>query len=217
MKITREIMIEAHELAREIKNEYPSVDYKTQVGINISYLLNNRESENMVSLKEIKEFAINEGVEKINLWGTGDIQRIYIKIKKLSDATNRQNYLEIKENKIVDYSCKDTEVVGKIFNKFKGQTIKEYVEENNKLEQLKKSYYEKDLEVDDISLFANRFKVENIKFITNNSVYEIKKVDSMYSSIYKNNELIEKEVMIDMLDFCDTYQELENKKIRLVK
>lgn len=55
------IMREAHKMAKEIKNEYPEVDYKFQLGLCISYLLNERVEEKM-ELKELK------GTEKQVKW-----------------------------------------------------------------------------------------------------------------------------------------------------
>ena len=55
------IMREAHKMTKEIKNEYPNVDYKFQLGLCISYLLNERVEEKM-ELKELK------GTEKQVKW-----------------------------------------------------------------------------------------------------------------------------------------------------
>lgn len=41
----------AHEMAREIKREYPEVDYRTQFGICLSYLHKNEEAEEMASIE----------------------------------------------------------------------------------------------------------------------------------------------------------------------
>lgn len=55
------IMREAHKMTREIKAEYKEVDYKFQLGLCISYLLNERVEEKM-ELKELK------GTEKQVKW-----------------------------------------------------------------------------------------------------------------------------------------------------
>ncbi|MCF0163167.1 MAG: hypothetical protein HUJ88_11410 [Fusobacterium necrophorum] len=44
----KELMIKAHKMAKEIKNEYPTVDYKFQLGLCLSYLLNNKEQEDIM-------------------------------------------------------------------------------------------------------------------------------------------------------------------------
>lgn len=52
------LLKKAHELTKEIKREYPEIDYKAQLGICISYLSNKEEVE-MVEL---------EGTEKQIAW-----------------------------------------------------------------------------------------------------------------------------------------------------
>lgn len=52
----KNIFKEAHKIAREIKREYPEVDYKAQFGICLSYLLNNREEEVMDN-KKVYDFG----------------------------------------------------------------------------------------------------------------------------------------------------------------
>lgn len=54
------IMKEAHKLTREIKKEFPNIDYKFQLGLCISYLYKNKEAVKMVELK---------GTEKQVKWG----------------------------------------------------------------------------------------------------------------------------------------------------
>lgn len=44
----KKIMKEAHRLAREIKREFPNVDYKTQVGINVKHLINEFNSAELI-------------------------------------------------------------------------------------------------------------------------------------------------------------------------
>lgn len=56
MKLKSKLIKEAHKMAREIKEEFPGVDYKTQFGLCMSYLLSNREDIKLVDLKkEIRE------------------------------------------------------------------------------------------------------------------------------------------------------------------
>ena len=52
MKLKSNLIKEAHKMAREIKEEFPGVDYKTQFGLCMSYLLSNREDIKMVDLKK---------------------------------------------------------------------------------------------------------------------------------------------------------------------
>ena len=59
----------AHEMAKEIKREYPEVDYKTQFGLCLSYLLNNKEESKMTmekwfeGLSEKEKSSIVDGAE----------------------------------------------------------------------------------------------------------------------------------------------------------
>lgn len=46
----REIMIKAHKMTKEIKNEYPEVDYKFQLGLCLAYLQEEGENE-MITYK----------------------------------------------------------------------------------------------------------------------------------------------------------------------
>ena len=43
----KNIMKEAHKLTKEIKKEYPEVDYRFQLGLCISYLYENEKKENV--------------------------------------------------------------------------------------------------------------------------------------------------------------------------
>ena len=52
MKFTSELIKKAHELTKEIKREYKEVDYRTQFGICLSYLLLNK--EDIVKMNELK-------------------------------------------------------------------------------------------------------------------------------------------------------------------
>jgi hypothetical protein len=44
----KNIFKRAHEMAKEIKKEYPEVDYRAQFGLCLSYLLNNKEELEMI-------------------------------------------------------------------------------------------------------------------------------------------------------------------------
>ena len=79
----KNILKKAHEMTREIKREYPNVDYKTQLGICISYLYENEKKEN-VKMVELK------GTEKQVKWAE-DIRR-----KAIEKVMARKDY-EYKE------------------------------------------------------------------------------------------------------------------------
>ena len=79
----KNIMKEAHRLTREIKAEFPEVDYQAQLGICISYLYENEKKEN-VKMVELK------GTEKQVKWAE-DIRR-----KAIEKVMARKDY-EYKE------------------------------------------------------------------------------------------------------------------------
>lgn len=67
----KEIMIKAHKMTKEIKNENPTVNYNFQLGLCLAYLHEEGEQE-MVELK---------GSEKQIAWA-GDIRKVVIKATK---------------------------------------------------------------------------------------------------------------------------------------
>ena len=69
MKDMSLLMKEAHRLTKKIKNEFPEVNYKFQLGICMSYLLNGEGENEMVEL---------QGSEKQVKWAT-DIRENTIK------------------------------------------------------------------------------------------------------------------------------------------
>lgn len=65
MKLSKELMQKAHKLTKEIKVEYPQVNYQMQLGLCISYLLENEEELIMVELKgSDKQVAWAEDIRK---------------------------------------------------------------------------------------------------------------------------------------------------------
>ena len=77
------LMKEAHKLTKEIKREYPEVDYKAQLSLCISYLSNKEERE-MVEL---------EGTEKQVKFAT-DIRANIINMIEESDSEYKNELLE---------------------------------------------------------------------------------------------------------------------------
>lgn len=57
----REIMIKAHKMTKEVKKEFPNVNYKFQFGLCLSYILEEERKE-VVKMKELK------GTEKQIKW-----------------------------------------------------------------------------------------------------------------------------------------------------
>ena len=80
----KELMIKAHQMTKEIKNEYPEVDYKFQLGLCLAYL----QGEGEVKMVELK------GSEKQVKWAE-DIRNQYLK--------NVDGIIEGVENKLRSY------------------------------------------------------------------------------------------------------------------
>ena len=69
----RNLMKEAHKLTKEIKKQYPEVDYKTQLGLCLSFLSQEKGDNEMVELK---------GTEKQVKWAE-DIRNRIIKVNEI--------------------------------------------------------------------------------------------------------------------------------------
>ena len=78
--MTRNIMREAHKLTKQIVSEYGDVDYKTQLGLCLSFLSQEKGGKEMVELK---------GTEKQVKWAE-DLRSRFIKyldfVKVLADG-----------------------------------------------------------------------------------------------------------------------------------
>lgn len=95
MKDMSLVMKEAHKLTKEIKNEFQNVDYKTQLGICMSYLLNGEGENEMVELV---------GSEKQTAWAKEIKETLLTRLnnyrEKYNNSTNHEKkimLLEIKE------------------------------------------------------------------------------------------------------------------------
>ena len=106
------IMKEAHRLTKEIVKEFPNVDYKTQLGICISYLYKEGGEKEMTAVEaienEVKTIAGERGYKddykvSVNPWKTKDEskQRIYINVtigkkmwKAYLDCINEKLYYD---------------------------------------------------------------------------------------------------------------------------
>lgn len=72
MRNMRNIMIEAHRMTKEIKNNSPEVDYRAQLGLCLSFLMMNKKEE------KVMEMAKLEGSEKQIKWAE-DLRKEFIK------------------------------------------------------------------------------------------------------------------------------------------
>lgn len=99
MKDMSLVMKEAHRLTKEIKKEFPNVDYKFQLGICMSYLLNRKGENEMVELQgsekqvkwalSIREKTILTINEAINFLEEGQQVRIKRTGKRAQDIDER--------------------------------------------------------------------------------------------------------------------------------
>ena len=99
MKDMSLIMKEAHRLTKEIKKEFQNVDYKFQLGICMSYLLNGKGENEMVELQgsekqvkwalSIREKTISTINEAINFLEEGQQVRIKRTGKRAQDIDER--------------------------------------------------------------------------------------------------------------------------------
>ena len=85
MKFNKEIIKKAHEMTKEIKKEYSEVDYKTQFGLCLSFLLSEeieKAEEKQPTWEEVEK-GCEEAVEDfgmtnfyVNKWEKGDKIRL---------------------------------------------------------------------------------------------------------------------------------------------
>ena len=88
----KELMIKAHKMTKEIKNEYPIVDYKFQLGLCLAYLYENEGEE---------EMGIEEKLQGLGykIWSKKDSEgnviakRIYI--NNLAELAEKLNLKEM--------------------------------------------------------------------------------------------------------------------------
>ena len=149
----RNLMKEAHKLTKEIKKQYPEVDYKTQLGLCLSFLSQEGGKE-MVELK---------GTEKQVKWAE-DIRNRIIKVNEIfekaiegvdMDKMAKSTWLDDNMYVIAQASLKNilAQESAKFFiDNFKG--LKDYMIENTML-------YEHKKQVEFIYALVNNF--ENIK------------------------------------------------------
>lgn len=83
MRNMRNIMIEAHRMTKEIKNNSPEVDYRTQLGLCLSFLMTKKEGK-------VMEMAKLEGSEKQIKWAE-DLRKEFIaNIEGYKDFLNNE-------------------------------------------------------------------------------------------------------------------------------
>ena len=83
MRNMRNIMIEAHRMTKEIKNNSPEVDYKAQLGLCLSFLMTNKE-------EKVMEMAKLEGSEKQIKWAEDLRKEFVTKIEEYKEFLNNE-------------------------------------------------------------------------------------------------------------------------------
>lgn len=139
--LNSELVRNAHKMAKEIKVQYPGVDYKFQYGLCLSYLLNEKGEDKMESAIETLEMISNEIVisrgfegveitrnkwEKKNSDGSVKISRTYVKINF------RKNMFQYYINNLTNGVCDENSTVKSIGREFREKVftfIKENAEE----------------------------------------------------------------------------------------
>lgn len=126
--LNKEIMVKAHQMTREIKSEFPMVDYKVQLGLCISYLLEEEKEEvvtygNVVDALEEAEKELGMNYSKINKWEKGDKKRAYLELRYYRDngrcaTTIKCGYWDYNTNEYVSFDK---------YNKIYDLIKKEYV------------------------------------------------------------------------------------------
>ena len=94
----KELMIRAHKMTKEIKKEYPEVDYKFQLGLCLTYLREEEVKEEKITWETIEK-AANEYCEgytngwtadwSCNNWVKGGNNRTYIEIREYRNGSLR--------------------------------------------------------------------------------------------------------------------------------
>lgn len=125
----KELMKEAHKMTKEIKKEFPEVDYKAQLGICMSYLLNKEEKgmEEKITWEDVKkqmDKAVEElGVQdwKCNNWKKGDKDRTYLEVFYLKGKHYKTIKCGFWDNITEEYNSYDS--YSKIYDIFKEEYV----------------------------------------------------------------------------------------------
>ncbi|MEY8001590.1 hypothetical protein AB8U03_15580 [Clostridium sp. Mt-5] len=100
MKFNGELIRKAHKLTKEIKSEYPEVNYQFQFGLSLKYLLSNKEEGKMGKIEIIINF-IEKGIDEITNPAKPDIKKRRLKIlqenKNLFKEEDFEQYITLKE------------------------------------------------------------------------------------------------------------------------
>lgn len=146
----KELMIKAHKMTREIKAEYPEVNYKFQLGLCISYLLKNevKEDDTMVELNgtekqvawanDIRENIIKMFDEKIELMN-GEEKSYAIKNELIRNRQYFKNKVKTTQEARQEYVSIIKEVKEAILNKDQARWFISF--KNNDVEDFVSNYF----------------------------------------------------------------------------
>ena len=120
----KELMKKAHQMTREIKNEFPEVDYKFQLGLCISYLSKNE-------MKEDVEMVELKGTEKQVKWAEDIRKKV---VEKLQNVKNEYEKMileaEEKGKRFPKRYTKNVTALEKLLNEVKeNESAKAFIEE----------------------------------------------------------------------------------------
>lgn len=109
----KNLMKEAHKLTKEIKEKYPEVDYKTQLGLCLSFLASKEEEE--MTVEEISNKVNNLGKDlpvdvEANEWQKGNYHRIYVNMFWTVKGS-RSKFNEWRKGAVGYFTVEDNEVV----------------------------------------------------------------------------------------------------------
>ena len=169
MRNMKNIMIEAHRMTREIKRTSPDVDYRTQLGLCLSFLMTNKE-------EKVMEMAKLEGSEKQIKWAEDLRKEFVTKIEEYKKFLNSEE-----EEVILRHA--------RYFSMSITREFKEFLLNLNIDEEKLKKFKKKDSlyimnNIDDFikSVFLNE---QDIKFWINSRCFSSKKEDKEDNAFLK--------------------------------
>lgn len=112
----KNLMKEAHKMTREIKAQYPEVDYKTQLGLCLSYLSSKEEEPSLETVEKAADKYVKENCcfengwfakYQLNNWQKGNHNRTYVEIREYRKGSLRKTtkcgYWDHNTNEYVTY------------------------------------------------------------------------------------------------------------------
>ena len=101
--ITSELMKEAHKLTRELKEEYKDIDYSLQLGLYISYLLEEERENKDITIEDFIEDYYNNGLYGYILHKNNILTKNgYESTDQKAEAKNTSAFYQILPNDIAD-------------------------------------------------------------------------------------------------------------------